>query len=100
MNLFAYTAPGGSYPGYVSINQDTDGNVTVNVRGAPTVKEGVFVCSEHHHPGTCQPDGPTCNNYCHLAKRKGPVRAHPLPCTHVIPGNTVALVVPASDWNS
>ena len=39
-NIFAYTAPGGSYPGYVSINRDKDGNIAVTVREAPTVREG------------------------------------------------------------
>lgn len=35
MNLFAYTAPGGDYPGYVSINSDDAGNVSVTVREPP-----------------------------------------------------------------
>lgn len=35
-NIFAYTAPGGSYPGYVSINRLDNGDVRVSVRAAPT----------------------------------------------------------------
>ncbi len=32
-NIFAYTAPGSEYPGYVSINRTKDGDVSVTVRG-------------------------------------------------------------------
>ena len=41
-NLFAYTAPGTDYPGYVSINRTPEGDVAVTVREAPTVRENQF----------------------------------------------------------
>jgi hypothetical protein len=38
-NVFAYTAPSGDYPGYISVNRDDVGNVTVTVRSAPTAHQ-------------------------------------------------------------
>lgn len=35
MNIFAYTALSGLYPGYVSINRLADGDVSVSVRASP-----------------------------------------------------------------
>lgn len=35
MNVFAHTEPGGNYPGYVSINQAENGDITVTVRAKP-----------------------------------------------------------------
>lgn len=32
MNVFAYTAPGGNYPEYISVNVNRDGSVDVIVR--------------------------------------------------------------------
>jgi hypothetical protein len=37
LTLFAYTAPGGLYPGYVSINRLENGDVRVTVRGEPCI---------------------------------------------------------------
>lgn len=42
MNLFAYTAMSGSYPGYVSINRLENGDVRVTVREAPTVNRDCY----------------------------------------------------------
>jgi hypothetical protein len=38
-NLFSYTEPGGDYPGYVSINREDDGSVSVTVRAPPTFSQ-------------------------------------------------------------
>lgn len=35
-NLFAYTEPGASYPGFISVNKEADGSVTITVRSSPT----------------------------------------------------------------
>lgn len=34
-NLYAFTEPGGSYPGFVSVNDEGDGSVSVTVRSSP-----------------------------------------------------------------
>jgi hypothetical protein len=38
-NIFAYTAPGGNYPEYISVNTDDEKNVMFTVRGP--AKNGV-----------------------------------------------------------
>ena len=96
--ILAYTAPGSSYPGYVSINALENGDLSVTVREAPTVREVVYVCSHRPGPGQCVAGGPTCNNYCNMAKEKGPMQDHPLPCTHTIEGKSASFVVPADQW--
>lgn len=99
-NIFAYTAPEGSYPGYVSINRTESGDVEVTVRAVPTVREGAHVCVQARDagPGRCIPGGPTCNNYCNMAPEKGPMQDHPMPCTHSDPGSQASFVIPAADW--
>ena len=100
-NIFAYTAPGGSYPGYVSINCDKDGNVAVTVREASTVREGVYVCgfaADKGKPGRCTPGDQFCNNYCNMAPSKGPMQDHPLSCTDVYEGKQATFTVPADSW--
>ena len=32
-NIYAFTEPTGSYPGYVSVNAEADGSISVTVRG-------------------------------------------------------------------
>lgn len=100
MNIFAYTALSGSYPGFVSINRDAEGNVTVAVREAPTIREGVHVCANPSDagPGRCTPGGSTCNNYCNMAPQKGPMQDHPLPATHTIEGKGATFTVPSEEW--
>ena len=91
MSIFAFTdCSGVSYPGYVSINLDAKGDVTVSVRAAPTVIEGVFLC--------CTPGDARCNNYCNMAPSKGPMQDHPSPCVQTIEGNCASFTVPAAEW--
>lgn len=100
-NVFAFTAPGSEYPGYVSINRTNDGDIAVTVREAPIVRDGVFVCgfkSQKGEPGRCTPGDDRCNNYCNMAPDKGKMQDHPMPCRHVDPGKTATFVVPAADW--
>lgn len=100
MNLFAYTAPGGSMPGYVSINRLASRDVEVTVRAAPIIRQGVYVCAHTRDagPGRCTAGGPTCNNYCNMAPEKGAMQDHPLPCTHVDAGTQASFIVPSAEW--
>jgi len=100
MNIFAFTALTGTYPGYVSINRDEDGNIAVTVREAPKVFEGIHVCANKSDagPGRCTPGDLNCNNYCNMAPEKGPMQARPLPATHVTEGKQATFVVPADVW--
>jgi hypothetical protein len=43
-NIFAYTAPGGSYPDYLSINRQDDGRVTITVRSPAKQGKGYPIC--------------------------------------------------------
>lgn len=100
MNLFAYTQPGGTYPGYVSINRLPSGDVQIILRSEPTVREGVHICAHQRDagPGRCFAGGPTCNNYCNMAPKKGPMQDSPLPATHVSEGTQASLIIPAGEW--
>jgi hypothetical protein len=96
-NLFAHTAPGAAYPGYVSINREESGDVSFTVRAAPTERDGVHICAHARDagPGRCVAGGPTCNNYCNMAPEKGPMQDSPLPCVQVFEGKTASFTVPA-----
>lgn len=58
-NIFAYTAPGSNYPGYVSINRTPDGDVTITVRAAPDTSSADHplpgVVAEYTIPGNVWP---------------------------------------------
>ena len=100
-NIFAYTAPGSQYPGYVSINRTPEGDVEVTVRSAPKERDGVYVCGfakDRGMPGRCTPGDEHCNNYCNMAPQKGPMQDHPLPCHHIDCGVTAAFTIPADEW--
>lgn len=100
MNIFAFTQPMGSYPGYVSINRQLSGDVEITVRSAPVIKDGIHVCAHARDagPGRCTPGGPTCNNYCNMAPEKGPMQDKPLPATHTIQGSIASMTLPAKEW--
>jgi hypothetical protein len=100
-NIFAYTPAGMSYPGYVSISRDQEGNVAVTVRAAPTLRDGVFVCGfsrDRGLPGRCTPGDERCNNYCNMAPQVGPMQPHPVACQQVIEGVCATFTVPAEHW--
>jgi hypothetical protein len=100
-NIFAYTAPSGQYPGYVSINRTPEGDVEVTVRSAPKIQEGSYICGfarDKGQHGRCTPGDSFCNNYCNMAPEKGPMQDHPLPCTQVFEGKTSVFTVPADQW--
>lgn len=101
-NLLAYTAPGHEYPGYVSINRTSEGNVAVTVRSAPTIHEdSIYICgyaSDKGKPGRCTPGDDRCNNYCNMAPQIGPMQDRPKACRQVSEGKTATFVIPASEW--
>lgn len=49
INIFAYTAPGGSYPEYLSFNEQGDGMITVSMRGPaqPANAERPYIDAGH-----------------------------------------------------
>lgn len=94
MTIFAYTAPGCDYPGYVSFNRTAEGDVSVTVREAPTEVDGSRVCGV-----TCRPGGEHCNNYCNMAPEKGPMQDHPQRHKFWREGKSSTFVVPASEWS-
>lgn len=100
-NIFAYTAPGADYPGYVSINRLGNGDVSVTVRAAPDgPEEGIRVCRHKADAGPydCYAGGPHCNNYCNMAPEKGPMQDHPELIEYTTPGVVAEFTIPASDW--
>lgn len=100
-NIFAYTAPGTTYPGYVSINRDANGDVSVTVRSAGTgPHKGVRVCRNRADATgwDCYPGGPGCNNYCNMAPQKGPMQDRPESIEYYKEGVTSEFTVPASEW--
>lgn len=105
MNIFAFTENNPdqpSYPGFVSINKDDDGNVVVTVREQPTARDGSYICgfaSDKGQPGRCTKGDDHCNNYCNMAPEKGPMADRPLPCQQVFEGRQVSIVVPAEHWS-
>ncbi len=92
-NLYAYTAPGCEYPGYVSINR-TEAGIEVSVREVPTLVNGIRVCGQ-----TCTPGGPHCNNYCNEHPDKSlPMADSAELHTFYREGHTVSFTVPESEW--
>jgi hypothetical protein len=101
MNIFAFTQPGASYPGFLSVNRLPNGDVEIHLRAEPTVSEGRHICAHARDagPGRCVAGGPTCNNYCNMAPEKGPMQDAPLPATHVTMGSQARLIIPAAEWD-
>lgn len=103
-NLFAHTEPGASYPGFVSINRDENGDVVVTVRSAPKEIAGVYVCGFPRNlgqPGRCVPGDVTCNNYCNShPDRSLPMADRPKKCVHIAQGVQASFTVPAAEWEA
>jgi hypothetical protein len=96
-NVFAYTAPGGSYPEYVSVNETDDPDqFTITVRTKPKVEAGSYLCGyprDKGQPSRCTPGDEHCNNYCNLAPQKGKMAAHPASCEHTNEGATAIIAL-------
>ena len=103
-NLFAYTAPGCEFPGYLSINRLPSGDVSISLRSAPKViEDSIFICgyaSDKGKPGRCTPGDENCNNYCNLAPEKGPMQPRAKSCRQVVEGALVELLIPKDEWRS
>lgn len=101
--LAAYTKPGSQYPGYINYTLETDGSITIHLRGDPTVTKGVYICGyavNRNEPGRCTPGDGNCNNYCNLAPEKGLMQPSPKPCDHVIEGPAAMLRLSADEFRS
>lgn len=96
-NIYAHTAPGSSYPEYISVNETDDPDkFTVTVRSAPTRQQGSYICGyarDKGQPGRCTPGDEHCNNYCNMAPEKGKMADAPLPCEHVTEGPTAIVTL-------
>ena len=97
-NVYAYTAPGPTYPEYISVNEvpGIGGAVVITMRSKPTVRQGVFVCGYAEHknlPGRCTPGDDHCNNYCNMAPGKGPMADAPLPCEQTTEGSQAMITL-------
>lgn len=96
-NIFAYTAPGGNYPEYISVNETDDPDlISVTVRSKPAVRAGVYICGyarDKGHPGRCTPGDERCNNYCNMAPEKGKMADSPLPCHQVEEGSQAVITL-------
>lgn len=88
-NLAALTKPGGMYPGFISINKQDDGSVTIDVREIAKEYEGVKVCGHQ-----CKPGGHGCNGYCEGKSDK------PEPHHHVKEGAQVRITLTEEEWQS
>lgn len=94
-NILGYTELG-DYPGYVSVNQDDNGDVKITVRSPPTIRQGVRVCGH-----TCMPGDPECNNYCNKhPDRSLPMPDHPEPCEYTDVGVTSSFTMPREKWDA
>lgn len=96
-NVFAFTAPGASYPEYISVNETDDPDLfTITVRSPPTVRDGAFICgnpSDKGQPGRCTAGDDNCNNYCNMAPERGKMADAPMPCRHVREGATASITL-------
>lgn len=104
-NIFAFTPNDPDqpiYPGFVSINREDNGDVTVIVRSAPRVRDGIYICgfeADRGKYGRCVPGSPECNNYCNMHPDKSlPMADHALLCRQVSEGVTAQFTVPAVEW--
>lgn len=97
-NVHAYTAPGGSYPEYISVNETDDQDLfTISIRSKPTINEnGSFICGfakDKGQLGRCTPGDDHCNNYCNMAPEKGKMQDHPKACQQVSEGATALITL-------
>ena len=100
-NIFAYTAPGADFPGFVSINRLPNGDISISVRAAPTgPHNGVRVCKNRADATgyDCWPGGPHRNNYCNMAPQKGPIQDAPEAIEYYKEGDLSEFVIPADEW--
>ncbi|MBJ7440559.1 MAG: hypothetical protein JHD35_16235 [Sphingopyxis sp.] len=93
-NLIAITHAVPVYPGYLSINREDDGSVTVHLRGAPLHHDTMRACGK-----SCFPGQAGCNNWCGY-NADGGRPANPEGIDVISPGETVTLKIKGSDWDA
>jgi hypothetical protein len=101
--IAAHTNPGADYPGYINFTREEDGTVSVHLRGNPSKRDGVYVCShtaDKGKPGRCTPGDERCNNYCNMAPQKGKMQDAPLPCNHTDTGAIETLTLSADAFKA
>ena len=101
--IAAHTNPGGQYPGYINFTRESDGTISVHLRGNPSVVSGEYICGhevDRGKPGRCVPGDDHCNNYCNMAPQKGKMKDAPEPCEHVREGNTATLTLTAEAFQA
>lgn len=91
-NIFAYTEESPIYPGYISVNQNDEGNIEITIRESPTTIDGISVCGIDCIPGT-----KNCNNYCARIPNT-PISERANPKTHTRAGVTTTLTVSPEIW--
>ena len=100
--LSAYTKLDQIYPGYINYTQESNGTISIYVRGDPKVVDGAYLCGfpkDKGQHGRCTPRDDNCNNYCNMAPNKGPMQDHPKPCKQVICGETVKLSLSQKEFD-
>lgn len=101
-NIYAFTELG-TYPGYVSINREENGDVSITVRSQPNARIGSRICRQKKDagPGDCYPGSEHCNNYCNMHPDKSlPMPDHPLKCEQVFEGESATFTMTAADWEN
>lgn len=93
-NLIAITHAVSVYPGFLSINREDDGSVTVHLRGAPLHHDTIRACGK-----SCFPGQAGCNNWCGYDP-VGESPAGPEKLDVISPGEMVSLKIKGSDWDA
>lgn len=91
--LCAFTPPEPAYPPYFNVERDGE-EAIITVRSAPTIREGIRICSHTPGPGRCVAGGAGCNNYCNMAPQLGPMQDGPERCSHTDCGPTASMRMP------
>lgn len=93
-NLIAITQAEPVYPGFVSVNREDDGAVTIVVRRAPE-----HYVSKRHCGKSCFPGQAGCNNWCGY-KPDDEQPDKPEGIDIVEPGATVSLTISGAEWDA
>lgn len=93
-NLLAITLTEPVYPGFVSINREDDGSVTIVVREAPRHHIGARMCGH-----SCFPGQAGCNNWCGYDPTRQNA-ANPEEIDRISCGDMAKLTVSAEQWDA
>lgn len=101
--IAAHTNSGVDYPGYINFTRESDGTISVFLRGDPQTIDGEYVCgyaADKGKTGRCTPGDDRCNNYCNMAPQKGPMQKAPTNCSHIKCGDTTKLTLSADAFEA